>query len=297
MTRRSLVGSVVLLAAAAVATAQDAKPGPTPPPGGYTLAQLGETLKKLGYEPEAIGNAKDSFRIAITRNDRKITYTLWIDSVNAAVIWCDTVLARFSDKCQPNAEALRRLLEENDRIGPSVFNYDKADRSLFLSGPIPNQDLTPAALRKAIDACDETARKAEPLWRFCNLVRLSTVPADVAGPAIAALQGEWTAVELVNLGTTVPKEQLAQLSIRFDGDRMYASNGQMKITTTVVVDPRRQPAAIDMITAEGAIELAIYQLDGDTLTIVFRPNHKPRATGFEIKPGEQMSKMVLKRKA
>src|SRR5262245_46520609 len=123
MTRRSLVGSVVLLAALTAATAQDAKPGPTPPPGGYTPAQLGETLKKLGYEPEATGSAKDTFRIAITRTDRKITHVLRVDPVDATVIWCDTTLARFSEKCQPNAEAMRRLLEKNDRIGPAMFSY------------------------------------------------------------------------------------------------------------------------------------------------------------------------------
>src|SRR5258707_13761134 len=119
---RNLTWLGALLAATALAAAQPPDAGA--PPGPLTPTQLGETLRKLGFEPETISKTKDWYRFPIDRDGLKIYYNVRLYNKNRLLLF--TNLVEIPENAP--APALRRLLEENDTLGRSNFIYNKGDK-------------------------------------------------------------------------------------------------------------------------------------------------------------------------
>jgi uncharacterized protein (TIGR03067 family) len=293
MTRR-LISLGILLAATTAARPQDAG-GPSPP--RLTHKRLGEMLTKLGFEPKERRN--DYYHISIARD--KLTFTYVVRHLDRrGVILLDTKLGDLPDNEQAPPLALRRLLEENEALGPTMFIYVKAEKAIYLAHPVEDRDLTSARLRKEIEIFNGLARKAYKLARGDNFVKLWGVPEEAANAGLAALRGEWQVMDFWTGGKLTPRGTLKKINFRavINGTKLSWVSSQgaavKKDDWTIAADPRRDPKAIDLINKDGQVQAAIYTLEGDTLTVVAAiDTGLPRPADFEA--GKKSVKIVLKR--
>jgi uncharacterized protein (TIGR03067 family) len=288
---RTLPWLGALLAAAAVGAAQPQDAGPLTP------TQLGEILEKLGLEPKAVSKTKDWYQVVIDREGLKFFYNIRLHD-NRKQLLIYTSLAEIPDNAPP--AALRRLLEENDRLGRPNFVYNKTDKNIYLLTPMENAGITSARLRKEIDQFDSGARKTRPLWQGDNFVKLWGVPEDVGQEALQALRGNWKIEERWVGGKRTLGSDLKKMDARVriaDGKVRWTFKSSGKDATdeqTMTVDPRRTPKALDLISKDGRVQAAIYELTDDTLTIAAGSGlGLPRPATLD--EGKKGIKLVLKR--
>jgi len=281
-----------------LAIAQAPNGSPSPPPGGYTVPQLESAIRKLGYDVEYVGAAKDTFRISNTRDQWKVSFTLRVDTLDARRVWCDICLARFGESTVLCSDAIRELLEENHRLAPTFYRYDKTGRTLHLTYGFDNSAMSPVRLRSEIDRFDDQIRKGENRWRFCNLIRLGVVPAGVSQPVLSAMQGEWIVVDACVNGVSTKPSDLATYQASIQANQMTLRTPAASAIFQLVVDPRRPIPAIDLTGPSGIIECGIYRLDGDTLSIVAASLNVggDRPISLEPKSREKITMITLKRK-
>jgi len=93
----------------------------------------------------------------------------------------------------------------------------------------------------------------------------------------------------------IDEKGISSQNNKLQGDLGFTS----VVKFTYKLDPTRKPKEIDLIWAEfankGKIQLAIYELDGDTLKICESPIGKERPKKFESKKGSGQSILTLKR--
>jgi uncharacterized protein (TIGR03067 family) len=267
-----------------------------PPAGGYTLEKLVEALTKLGYEPTVHGANKDRCWITVNRGDYQTTVAFSFTS-DRKTIWLECPLATVTFPAQAPSKAVRRLLEENERIGPAHFVYDPSDKRFRLYQGIGNHDWTPAKLRKEIEKFDDITRKTEPVWRIDNFLRLETVPDDVARPEFAKLEGTWKLIEGSEGGKVTPPEQLAKANVlvTIKGNKLTVDAPTGKLEWTIFVDPAHQPKAADFIGPQDRVEAGIYKLEGDKLTIHISAVGMERPVNFTTTENDKRSILVLQR--
>jgi uncharacterized protein (TIGR03067 family) len=291
---RSLTCLGLLFAATAAARPQETG---DPSPLRLTHKRLGEMLTKLGFEPKESG--KDHYLVSIARD--KLTFTYVVRHLDRrGIVILNTRLGDLPDDEQASPLALRRILEENEALGPATFLYVKEEKGIYLSLPVSDRDVTPARLRKEIDGFDALARKAYKLARRDNFVKLWGVPEEVSRKGLAALRGDWQVVDFWNDGKLTPRSTLRKINLRaaINGNKLLWLQNQggavKKEDWSIAVDPRRDPKAIDLMNKDGQLQAAIYTLEGDTLTVVAASDTGlPRPGDFEA--GKKSVKIVLKR--
>ena len=139
-------------------------PAPQPQPMPASSELTPETLKvmltNLGYEFTEEKLEKTSiFRIKIEHYG--IIYSVSVSlSNNHKKLWICTQLANVPPASEmPLARALK-LMELNDKIGPSFFSYRPKYKAIWISHPSDNRGVTPVSLRAEImallDDCQET---------------------------------------------------------------------------------------------------------------------------------------------
>lgn len=122
---------------------------------------------------------------------------------------------------------------------------------------------------------------------------------EAAKKEVAKLQGKWKGVKVAAKGREF---EFGADDPEFIGefkDRKWTLNGVDK-AEIVALDPTTDPKCFDLKSLEkarnGAVDEAIYKLDGDTLTIcLYGGEGKKRPTGFGVPEGEGTVLMVLKR--
>jgi uncharacterized protein (TIGR03067 family) len=296
--RMRLMAAALVAAVVAVplAAQQPAKTVETPP-GGYTPAQLVETLTKLGYEPTVYGAKKDKCWISLNRGNYSTTVAFEISS-DATTIWFDCPLTAIANPAQAPNKAMQRLLEENDKIGPAHYTYDIGQKRFHLYRAHGNHDWTPKKLRQEIEQFDDTLRKQEPNWRIDNFLRLSAVPEAVEKKELALLEGTWKLVEGRNSGVVSTPEQLAKANVivTIKGNKLSAVTDGKTQEWTITLDPTRTLKAADFVlTASDRVEAGIYKLEGDRLTIHLSAIGVERPLSFDIPEGDKRSVLVLVR--
>ncbi|MBX9580327.1 MAG: TIGR03067 domain-containing protein [Gemmataceae bacterium] len=110
------------------------------------------------------------------------------------------------------------------------------------------------------------------------------------------LEGTWVVEKLEAAGPA--PEELKKATLTFAGDKLtMKSAGGEEMRQTVRLDPKKNPKEMNFVPEKkepnAAPGLAIYKLDGDTLTLALGPPDK-RPTKFE--PPENGFLLVLKRK-
>jgi uncharacterized protein (TIGR03067 family) len=234
-------------------------------------------LNDMGYEPRSLDQAVE---VTIDRDRWPVHISLSV-SDDGEFLWLAAKFSPITEADSLPSDALLRLLEVNDRIGPAHFAYRPEDRRIHLYRPVANQDLTAPALRQRIDEFDTLVRETEEVWRSTNFRSVSTpvTPApEVELGDLAKLQGTWQVIGIETQGQNAALTDVvaSSMTFTFRGDTLVIQRtASAEEVTQFKINPDASPAQMNITNAEGQVEQAIYRLDGNRLLICFaEPGHE-----------------------
>jgi uncharacterized protein (TIGR03067 family) len=123
---------------------------------------------------------------------------------------------------------------------------------------------------------------------------------DLATQALAAQQGTWFAVSFRRDGQETPAAIVRTIQRTVEKDHVtWKRDGKSFAGTTIVLDPKQAPAAIDVLPdggpSRGKRVLGIYRLEGNRLTICMADPDRPRPREFAAEKGSKQTLMVFTR--
>jgi uncharacterized protein (TIGR03067 family) len=128
---------------------------------------------------------------------------------------------------------------------------------------------------------------------------LSAAPQQADSNDRDRIQGRWKFLSVLEQGEKQPMPEENRVVITPDLLKMVYPNEESGWKYTI--DPSKNPKEMDWIVeidpGHPIRQLAIYSLEGDTLTIASAAAGKPRPTTFESKKGDFGGVMVLRRDA
>lgn len=186
-SRRAVVGAALAAVSApvaiSVASAQE-KPAATAAAKGKLSDQsLGTLLKAMGLEAKASEQRYDfNFKATIEDAEWELSMSAVL-SQDANSIW---IMAWLDELPKSAADvprtALLRLLSDNDKLGKGkFFAYIAANRRFVLQRVIPNENITAAAFRAALDDLGQSVVSTHAHWSVANWA--STTGEDPAATA------------------------------------------------------------------------------------------------------------------
>lgn len=92
------------------------------------------------------------------------------------------------------------------------------------------------------------------------------------------LEGDWQAVSMEGGGAPAPKEKVAGLKFSFAGDQLTVDDSGKKEKSPIKIDATKTPKEMDVTVSDQFTILAIYKVDGDTLTFCFRMRSAEKKT-------------------
>jgi uncharacterized protein (TIGR03067 family) len=264
-----------------------------------TSEQIGRLLKEMGFEPEAL--APDVWQAPIVREGWKVNVMVSL-SPNRDRCWLESKFAVIAEPELVSASAWRNLLAENERIGPCFFAFDKSDKRLHLYKTFDNIGVTPARLKKELDAFDAVVRKTQQVWRSENYAPVESLPVAPRLveqlPKASFLDGAWRIVRVETKGDSTTEEKLiaSRPCVIFANDKATLKTGPgPERTVRVKLDPTQRPRSIDFIDENGAVEAGIYILETGLLTVCFASAGEERPRQFITNPKNRHWLLVLKK--
>jgi uncharacterized protein (TIGR03067 family) len=119
---------------------------------------------------------------------------------------------------------------------------------------------------------------------------------DPAKEELKKLQGKWELVSC-SLGRQRLKVRPGEEGDVYKGDQLTTFNGGEAVTRwTVTLDPTKSPKQMDKKGKDGALLLAIYRLEGDTLTVCYKNEQGAKGRPADFTPGKGVGVEVLRRK-
>jgi hypothetical protein len=116
--------------------------------GALTDESLGDLLEKLGYEAKG-QKTKTGMYYSIEFEEDGWTFRYSVSlSPNKKFVWISTSVLTLSEGANIPADALMKLLEENDRIGPTTISYDKQIKQIRVAVALFNRGITASALKE-----------------------------------------------------------------------------------------------------------------------------------------------------
>jgi uncharacterized protein (TIGR03067 family) len=114
------------------------------------------------------------------------------------------------------------------------------------------------------------------------------------------LEGTWKVTRADAGGTPIPQKEFRDLRLTFKGDKFTARRGDDDAQEgSFTIDPTKNPKEMDITRrngpARGQKQLAVYQLNGDLLTICSCESETERPTGFDTREQPTWTVMVLRR--
>ena len=191
-TRRAVVGAAISAVTApavmGVVAAQEKTPPATAPvaKGKLTDQSLGTLLKAMGVEATSAEQRYDFAYKATIEDaewDLSMSAVLSQDGTSIWIMaWLDELPKSAADVPRT---ALLRLLSDNDKLGKGkFFAYIPANRRFVLQRVIPNENITAATFRAALDDLGQSVAGTHAHWYVPNW----TSPAG-EDPATAARTG------------------------------------------------------------------------------------------------------------
>jgi uncharacterized protein (TIGR03067 family) len=297
--RNAMIVVLLALPVGWLAFGQPDKKDP-PPTGTLTSARLGKLLKDLGYEPSEL--SAEVYQVSLDREGWKVHVMVSL-TAGGDRVWFESKFAPIAQPEAVPASAWRKLLEENDRIGPAHFTFDKNDKRIHLYKSVDNVGLVPARLKKELDAFDATVRRTQAVWRAENFapgeaIMVAPRPADAPADEAAALRGKWRVVRVETRGESVTDDRLAKFkpSFTIDGDRAILKLGlEPERAVRVKIDPTQKPKRIDFVDDKDRVEAGIYLMEAGLLTVCVGGAGEERPRQFITDPKSKAWLLVLKR--
>lgn len=175
-TRRAVVGAALSAVAApavvGVAAAQDKATAAVAPAvkGKLTNESLGTLLKAMALEAKAVEQRYDfNFKSTIENAEWELSMSAVL-SADGSTLW---ILAWLDELPKSAADvprtALLRLLSENDKLGKGkFFAYMASHRRFTLQRVIPNENMTAATFRLALEDLGQSVVETHPRWSVSN---------------------------------------------------------------------------------------------------------------------------------
>lgn len=261
-----------------------------------TSEQLGKLLKEMGYDPQALSD--EVWQVSVDRDNWKVHIMIALTR-DADRVWLESKFAPIADPAIVPASAWLKLLEENERISPAHFAYDKSDKRIHLYRAFDNQNVAAARIKKEIEAFDAIVRRTQAVWRAENFAPIETlpiVPREAPKDPAALFNGKWRIVRIELKGESTTSEKLPKDPfLAIDGTTAILNTGlDPERKVTLRVDPTRKPAQIDFIDNE-RIEHGIYHFQGELLTICVAPAGADRPKQFATQVNGKTWLLILKK--
>lgn len=115
------------------------------------------------------------------------------------------------------------------------------------------------------------------------------------------LKGNWSAISLTQGGKSAPEDLITKFKTKFDGKNyVNTADGQVVEEGGYTIDTTKTPRAIDFDIrkgeGQGKKQLAIFQIEGDKLTLVVAdPGSPDRPTSIKVEKTDPFILVVLKR--
>src|SRR5262245_23654020 len=114
-----------------------------------------------------------------------------------------------------------------------------------------------------------------------------------------AIQGFWLPAEAELGGNKYPDEIRKSMKLEVKDGKYTVTVGKAPDKGTVKLDPAAKPKSMDVTGTEGPNKgrtiPAIYELDGDTLTVCYDLSGKSRPTEFKTTTGTKLFLVTYKR--
>lgn len=187
-SRRAVVGAAMAAMAApvamGVAAAQD-KPAVamTAAKGKLTDQSLGTLLKAMGLDAKPSEQRYDfGFKATIEDAEWELSMSAVLSQDGTSIwimAWLDELPKSAADVPRT---ALLRLLSDNDKLGKGkFFAYIAANRRFVLQRVMPNENISAAAFRAALDDLGQSVVSTHAHWSVANWA--STISEDPAATA------------------------------------------------------------------------------------------------------------------
>jgi len=247
--------------------------------------------------------------IILERDDVPVTIRMTL-SRNGRQLRLDCKLTEITRPEQSASTAFLRLLEQNDKVAPNFFVYDKPSKTLHMMRTLENIDIEAKILRRAIDQLDQAVRTTAPEWSGdvfrpmketdppitpMPMITRKTVPHNKLNEIMAT----WRVVGYEANGTRQTAEELADSILTFEftdlGLMIVRRNGVAEDTIDWDIEELGLYPAINLISKEGKVEKAIIQLERNRLRISYADAGIPRPTRFSTTEGSNGGVFTLER--
>lgn len=215
-TRRAVVGAALSAVAAPVVTgiaaAQD-KAAPAVAPGAVASAapakgklteqSLGTLLKAMGIEAKATEQRYDfNFKATIEDAEWELSMSAVLSQDGSSIwimAWLDELPKSAADVPRT---ALLRLLSDNDKLGKGkFFAYIAANRRFVLQRVIPNENMSAAAFRAALDDLGQSVVSTHAHWSVANWASSTGEDPAASSRTAAPVKGSSPQAPAANKGT------------------------------------------------------------------------------------------------
>ncbi len=213
-SRRSILGAAVAaVSAPAILSAQD-KPTAAPvvvpaaaAKGRLSDESLGTLLKAMGLEAKLAEKRYDfEFKSTVADQDWVLSMSAVL-SQDATSVWIMAWLDELPKSATETPRtALLRLLSENDKMGRGkFFAYIASNRRFVLQRVIPNENMTTAAFRAALDDLGATVVQTYPFWSVQNWSATTSPAEEPVKPGVAVKGSAPSSAPVIAGPNTAPK--------------------------------------------------------------------------------------------
>ncbi|MCE9530783.1 MAG: TIGR03067 domain-containing protein [Planctomycetes bacterium] len=272
---------------------------PEKPKDALDSAQIGKLLKELGHEPVML--TAEVHQISMTREGWKVHVMVSL-TADGERVWLESKFAPIAEPALVPASAWLRLLEENERIGPAHFSFDKLDKRIHLYKAFDNVAVTAVRLKKELESFDAVVRKTQHVWRIENFTAAETLPVprtiDVEQKKLSKLEGKWRIVRIETRGESITEERLIDKkpTLVIEGENVTIKTGiDPEKRARVRIDDKSKPAEIDFTDEKGRVEAGIFSHEVGLLMICVAGAGEPRPRQFITEANSKLWLMVLKR--
>jgi hypothetical protein len=252
----------------------------------------------MGYGPKDLGNGVCTF--SLSRNDYRI-FVRVVVTTDGRYLYVTTSGKRIERPAEMPARFWKRLLVQNDGTSSAgmFWTFYKADRALELLHHLPNRGVTPAKLRKAINALHDLAKKNDEIWatKEPDFVPIVDSPADAKERS--KLEGRWETFGLISAGVKATKEQIEKDTKGKKLEIVFGkSGGTLQLATLLPFVSRFGPEVGRMAIYVGdakTLMMARYKLEKDVLLFCWDANGVEYPPTFESTRANGFYRLEMKR--